>query len=85
MIPDFATVVRDFEIDSPVGEVLSKLDGEGAREGVMLTRKDGSLLLRPVKSGRRIKVFAESVNAETARSLCDEVEEMLCGFREPQQ
>jgi len=42
-----------------------------AREGLVLRRENGRILITPSKSGRRAHVLAEATSAETAQELCD--------------
>ncbi|MCL2105744.1 MAG: hypothetical protein FWH26_01565, partial [Oscillospiraceae bacterium] len=82
-LPAFYVEKKSFALPcSP--SMLTKLFGESedlrldnAREGVILRKHNGRLLITPSKSGRRVHVFAEAADAETARELCDGVEEIL--------
>lgn len=70
-IPQFATVMRYLEIDQPPSELIANLEGAAAMpEGVMLKRGEGSLLIRPNKRGKALKIIAEAVSMEAARDLC---------------
>ena len=50
-----------------------------AAEGVVVRGEKGAALLRPIKSGRGIRVFAESVSAELAAEFCDDLIARLNG------
>lgn len=60
-----AAIMRHFQTDSAIGE------------GVAVENEKGRVLLRPVKSGRGIMLFAESVRSETASELCDLFEKKI--------
>lgn len=63
--------------------MLQQLIGEqheevlNAREGLMLRRENGRILITPGKSGRCAHVLAEAATAEFAQELCDFAEKLL--------
>jgi len=63
--------------------MLQKLFGdEGgvpdpAREGIVLRKQGGRVLITPAKNGRRVYVSAEAASMEAAQELCVGVEEVL--------
>ena len=81
-LPPFYVEKKSFALPCPPS-MLQKLFGEGdarldpAREGVILRKHGGRVLLTPAKNGRRVHVYAEAVSMEAAREMCGEVEEML--------
>lgn len=84
-LPHFAAKTRYIELSSSPTAVLGRLCRErekkaekgGLGEGVLLREKSGRVLIRPVKTGRGLMVFAESLQAETAAELCDSYENLL--------
>jgi len=50
-----------------------------AREGLVLRRENGRILITPSKSGRRAHVLAEAASAEIAQELCESVGKLLDG------
>jgi mannose-1-phosphate guanylyltransferase/phosphomannomutase len=81
-LPAFAVEKKSFALPcSP--SMLSKVFGESdvqldaVSEGVVLRKRGGRLLITPSKNGRRVQVFAEARDMETARELCAEVEQAL--------
>jgi mannose-1-phosphate guanylyltransferase/phosphomannomutase len=74
-IPAFATAVRSFEIDVPPTEMFEKISGEFdlSGEGALLSRNGGTLLIRPSKKGKSLRILAEAASSETAEALCDEI------------
>ena len=55
----------------------SEAEPEPAREGIILHRQGGRILITPGKSGRRVRVLAEAESMEIARELCEGVERLL--------
>lgn len=45
--------------------------------GIVLHRADGRILLSPQQAGRKLRILVESTQYETAKSLCEAVEESL--------
>lgn len=61
-------------------ELLSALhlpNAELRKEGIVWQTENGRVLLTPQSAGRRLHILAESARFETAKSLCEEVEERL--------
>ncbi len=46
-------------------------------EGVLVEDKRGVVLLKPLKRGDGVRILAEAASSETARELCDSMEELL--------
>lgn len=57
---------------SAQGEVVAN-----AEEGITLSRGEGSLLITPSHSGKKLRLVAEAANMEAAKELCADIEEEL--------
>ncbi|MDR2558611.1 MAG: NTP transferase domain-containing protein [Oscillospiraceae bacterium] len=79
-LPEFNRESRVILIDCPPQRILGKLcKGKmGCGEGIIISgegeARGGRVLLRSNKKGNALFLMAESVSAETAKSLCDDVE-----------
>ena len=60
-------------------EVLHSPNAVPQKEGVLLENENGRVLLVPQKSGKKLRIFAESASYETACELCGDIEEKLAG------
>lgn len=79
-LPVFAFVQRVVDTPDNPAALLRNLNTQrtgGIGEGVLLSQNGGTLLLRPMKRGRGIKIFAESVSVEAAMELCDEISALI--------
>ncbi|MDR1463944.1 MAG: NTP transferase domain-containing protein [Oscillospiraceae bacterium] len=81
-LPPFYVEKKSFSLPfspSLLTKVLGESDAvvDSATEGVILHKENGRLLITPSKSGRRVHVFAEAGDAETARELCDGMEQFF--------
>jgi len=54
--------------------------GEGVKEGILLKRERGRLLITPSRTGKALKVLAEAQDMETAMELTASVEEAIAGL-----
>lgn len=81
MLPQFSTITHTIEIDEKPSQLLSgfKSDVKMPHEGVMLSRKSGSIMLKPSKRGNIIKIITESVNTEAAEELYAEIKDSIRG------
>lgn len=79
-LPEYERSTRTLATgESPAG-LLRRLSPAGAAtvtEGVVLQRDQGALLIRPLKRGAGVKIFAEAHSSETAAELCDFAERLL--------
>ena len=80
--PQFERAVRTFETGTGAAALMRELDGGsretgGIPEGVVLRRESGTVLVRPLKRGTGLRIFAEAVSAEAASDLCDDVERWI--------
>ncbi len=78
-IPQFCSNQRFLCINDTNAEILRKLEGSTsyAKEGVIYENADSKAIVRPVKSGKGIMIFAQSYQYETAAAICDEIERKL--------
>ncbi len=76
-VPDFALVEQVLELSEPPTVILSKLQSDERGDGVFIKSGSGSVLVRPMKKGNKLRILAESVSAETAQELCDGLIEKL--------
>jgi len=83
-LPPFYVESKSFALPCPPS-MLQKLLGERdndavpepAREGIVLRKQGGRILITPGKSGRRVRVLAEAESMEAAKELCDGIERIL--------
>jgi len=79
--PVFDRTIRTVEVARNPASLLHDLAGEeksgGIAEGVLLRGERGTALVRPLKRGTGIKIFAEAVSAEISAGICDDIEEIL--------
>lgn len=78
-MPELATENRFLRIHCPPQRILGKLAeaAGGVSEGVFLGKEGNRVLLRSNRKGDGIFMFAESYSQETAKALCDSVEERV--------
>lgn len=72
-VPKFATAFARVETQEPMPELLQRLNIRTSKitEGIRLADRLGELLIRPLKNGRGVWVYAQGKDAETAKELCD--------------
>ncbi len=79
-LPEYAAAARFIPIDrsSPalrsLKDVRSPLD---ASEGILLDESGSRVFIRPVKTGRGLMMYVESMSIEAASEICDIYEEKL--------
>ena len=75
MQPEYHISKRTVEIASPLSHLSESLKDFGSfgsdREGILSRDDRGRVLVIPCGHGRRAKIIAEAVSAETAAELCD--------------
>lgn len=78
-MPELATENRFLKIHCPPQRILGRLAeaAGGVTEGVFLGEEGNRVLLRSNRRGDGIFMFAESYSQETAKALCDSVEERV--------
>ena len=83
-IPEFYLSQGEAEIDfSPSGlnGLFSDMERlETCREGVTFLKNNARAVVVPETDGKKIKILAESFDAETARDLCGEIIEKIKSF-----
>jgi len=76
-IPEFISYSRDIYITVKPSLVMEKLKSNSPtpiKGAVAMENGDSNILIRAGKKGNVIRLFAESYSAETASSLCDDIE-----------
>ena len=78
-MPELATENRFLRIKCPPQRILSRLaDGNaGTGEGIFLGEEGNRVLLRSNRRGDGLFMFAESYSQESAKALCDSVEQRV--------
>jgi len=83
-LPPFYVEEKSFALPCPpslLQRLLGERDGEAvpepAREGIVLRKQGGRILITPGKSGRRVRVLAEAESMELAQELCAGIEKIL--------
>ncbi len=72
LLPAFEVSTRLVGIQGSPAAIMRRFQNDGRiGEGISVENEEGRVLIRPVKSGRGIMLFAESVRSETADELCD--------------
>ncbi len=73
LLPEFETASRLIGIRGNSAAIMRQFHSEttGIGEGISISDERGRVLIRPVKSGKGIMLYAESVRSETASELCD--------------
>ncbi len=73
-LPSFAVAARSVPIAGNPGRLLrsfsESLPENGVGEGVLLTKREGRILLSPLKRGKGLRILAEARDMETAEELC---------------
>ena len=78
LLPEFETASRLIGIHTSPAALMKHFGtAQELGEGISVESEDGRVLLRPLKSGRGIMLFAESVRSETAAELCDFYEKKI--------
>jgi len=84
MLPPFYVESKSFALPCPPSMLQKLLDErhsgavpESAREGIVLRKQGGRVLITPDKSGRRVSVLAEAASMEIAKELCEGIEKLL--------
>lgn len=80
--PRFERIMKTLETSQNPAPLIRALDGAAGgdgrvSEGVLLRERRGIVLVRPLKRGTGVRIFAESVNSETAQELCDDIEALI--------
>lgn len=86
-LPPFYVEKKSFDLPCPPSmlqqifteaqDAETKVDA--AREGILLRRSNGRVLITPNKSGRRVRVFAEAESMEIAQEMCEGAETLIRG------
>lgn len=78
-IPSFYSAQRFAATDASAVQIYRKLGcrREGSGEGIVIRGENTRAMVRPLKHRQGLIIFAESVKAETASELCDEIVKKL--------
>lgn len=78
-VPEFYSSQRFIAVNRSITEILKNLDDDDqkAREGIVCKTPTSKAVVRPLKSGKGIMIFAEGFKAEMASSLCDDIEKKI--------
>lgn len=78
-LPQFTAAARFVAVDCSPAVLLQRLCCEtaGFCEGVVASENQARVLIRPVKTGKGVMMFAESFKSETAAELCDIYEKKI--------
>lgn len=79
-LPSFAVTTRTIDCSVNPGRVLRQLsDGADSSngEGTRIQTKNGMMLVRPSKKGRKLILTAEAADTEIAAEMCGELEQKL--------
>lgn len=81
LLPPFHMVVRTVNTRGNPANMIRAVagDGKGISEGVVIPGDGGNILIRPLKRGNGIRIYAESVSNETAAELCAGFESLFSG------
>lgn len=79
LIPEFSLANRFVAVDNNPSAIIKSLNKNTKEitEGVFIENEKGSILIKPIKSGKGIMVYSESVNSETSNELCDFFEDII--------
>ena len=81
-VPEFHTVKREIIINSAPSEIMKRLKSVysfSKDNRISFDNNGGYIRIQPDKKGRLIRLFAEAASNETAKSLCDEVQDKIVG------
>lgn len=81
-LPDFSVARQIVEVDMLPSRLADFFSAQGevvanAEEGITLSRGEGSLLITPSHSGKKLRLVAEAANMEAAKELCADIEKEL--------
>ena len=83
-LPPFYVESKSLTLPCPPSMLQKLLEERGgqavpepAREGIVLRKQGGRILITPGKSGRHVRVLAEAESMEVAKELCEGIEQML--------
>ncbi len=75
-IPKFYTTQRYVSMTLTPAEIMDKfaVSSGGRNEGVVMKNNESRAIIRPLKNGDGLMIFAESFKTEAASALCDEIQ-----------
>lgn len=78
-IPNFSLIQRFVSYKGNTVDLMNNFAAEkaGSSEGIVYAKDQTRVIIRPLKSGNSLMIFAESFKSEQASSVCDEIQEKL--------
>jgi len=77
-LPQFSAVTRFIPLDRSAAKLSGFADSRSEpTEGIMLDSRDSRVFIRPVKTGKGLMMYVESMSMEAAEELCDIYSEKL--------
>lgn len=78
-IPRFSSIQRFVSIKGNAAEIIDTFTTEkaGGNEGIVLQKENTRAIIRPIKNGGGLMIFAESFKSEEASAICDEIQDKL--------
>lgn len=75
-LPVFESEKRYLKVNCPSPQILKQIceNNNSFGEGVFISKNNDKILLRSNKSGNGLYMYAQSMSAETAKNLCDDLE-----------
>ncbi len=79
LIPEFNVSSRLVSVGISPSVIMKRLqcDKKAQIEGAVVTKDGHTALIRPIKSGKGIMIFSESMKSETAIEICDTFESII--------
>lgn len=82
-LPEYEVSTRTLTTEINPAGLIRRMNSEKSdaiTEGVLIRQPEGVVLVRPLKRGTGLKLFAEARSSETAAELCDFVENQIKSF-----
>lgn len=77
-IPKFSSIQRYVSYKGNPVDLIQTISSEAnGGEGVVYSKESTRALIRPLKNGNGLMIFAESFKSEEATAVCDEIQEKL--------
>ncbi len=85
-LPNFDMVCRQVPCEGNPGNILKQLKSTEepgmVSEGVVIPFQNGYIFVKPSKQGHTLKLFAQAKNYESAREICDGLEQKIKRLKE---
>lgn len=81
-VPGFYATQRYISLKGDNADTLRRFTAfkNGSEEGVIFENDSSRAVVRPIKDGSGLMIFAESFKSESAAALCDEIQEKLKSY-----